>query len=244
MPLRRRHSLRRLHAAGTRRPGRVGSEAEVAAPPDDAGLAFHGLAPRPSLDSWGELRRDAGPVRLFHESQNTNARLAGLTEGLVPFPEVGQEFLGFRLRRRARPRRLRPRLPGSQGDLADRPVALKVSTGCFAESQKLARLQHTHIVPIYSLPSRRPAPGRVHAVLRPDHAGRRAGRPSAATTRCPRPARASSARCTAAAPAAASSRPCGRRPLPSHRRPASRAGPSRRRPTAPPRSPRCACWRD
>ena len=37
-----------------------------------------------------------------------------------------------------------------QGDLADRPVALKVSTGCFAESQKLARLQHTHIVPVYS----------------------------------------------------------------------------------------------
>ena len=29
-------------------------------------------------------------------------------------------------------------------------MALKVSTGCFAESQKLARLQHTNIVPVYS----------------------------------------------------------------------------------------------
>ena len=130
------------------RPSGIG--AQSAAPPDDAGLAFHGLAPRPSLDSWGESRRDAGPVRLFHESQNTNARLAGLTEGLVPFPEVGQEFLGFRLVGELGRGAFGRVYLAHQGDLADRPVALKVSTGCFAESQKLARLQHTHIVPIYS----------------------------------------------------------------------------------------------
>ena len=38
-----------------------------------------------------------------------------------------------------------------QGDLADRPVALKVGDRLFGESQTLAQLQHTNIVPIYSL---------------------------------------------------------------------------------------------
>ncbi len=121
-----------------------------AAAPDEAGLAFRGLAPRSGPDSWGESRRDAGPVRLFHESNDTNARLAKLTEGLVPFPEVGQEFLGFRLIGELGRGAFGRVYLARQGDLADRPVALKVSTGCFAESQKLARLQHTHIVPVYS----------------------------------------------------------------------------------------------
>jgi serine/threonine protein kinase/Tfp pilus assembly protein PilF len=38
-----------------------------------------------------------------------------------------------------------------QLDLADRPVALKVSAVAGEEPQNLARLQHTHIVPIYSV---------------------------------------------------------------------------------------------
>jgi len=38
-----------------------------------------------------------------------------------------------------------------QGDLADRPVVLKVSPSLQAESRMLARLQHTNIVPIYSV---------------------------------------------------------------------------------------------
>src|SRR5262249_6366540 len=43
-----------------------------------------------------------------------------------------------------------------QGDLSDRPVALKVSTEIMAESRKLARLQHTNIVPVYSVHRRGP----------------------------------------------------------------------------------------
>ena len=38
-----------------------------------------------------------------------------------------------------------------QGNLANRPVVLKVSTELFSESQTLAQLQHTNIVPIYSV---------------------------------------------------------------------------------------------
>src|SRR5207245_1468850 len=38
-----------------------------------------------------------------------------------------------------------------QDDLANRSVALKVSAEIRSESQALAQLQHTHIVPIYSI---------------------------------------------------------------------------------------------
>src|SRR5207247_10365886 len=38
-----------------------------------------------------------------------------------------------------------------QGRLAERLVALKVSAEMFQESQTLAQLQHTNIVPIYSV---------------------------------------------------------------------------------------------
>jgi len=76
--------------------------------------------------------------------------LRRLTDDLPLLPEVGEAFAGFQLigdlGRGAFGRVYLAR----QGDLADRPVALKISTGCFAESQKLARLQHTHIVPVYS----------------------------------------------------------------------------------------------
>ena len=121
---------------------------EAASPSDAAVLAFRALRPG---DSWGESRPGAAAVRLFRESQNTDAKLAKLTEGLAPFPEVGQEFLGFRLVGELGRGAFGRVYLARQGDLADRSVALKVSTGGFAESQKLARLQHTHIVPVYSV---------------------------------------------------------------------------------------------
>jgi eukaryotic-like serine/threonine-protein kinase len=121
--------------------------------PNEAALALHGLQPGrggADLDSWGDSRRDQGSNPRRRESDDIDGKLARLTDGLVALPEVGQEFLGFHLigdlGRGAFGRVYLAR----QGDLADRPVALKVSTGCLAESQKLARLQHTHIVPIHS----------------------------------------------------------------------------------------------
>src|SRR5439155_11450501 len=38
-----------------------------------------------------------------------------------------------------------------QGDLADRPVALKITADLRGEPQTLARLQNTNIVPVYSV---------------------------------------------------------------------------------------------
>src|SRR5271157_517558 len=54
----------------------------------------------------------------------------------VVFPEAGQTIGGFFLAR--------------ERQLADRPVALKVSRRGSREPQALARLQHTHIVPVHS----------------------------------------------------------------------------------------------
>ena len=51
----------------------------------------------------------------------------------------------------------------SQGDLADRPVALKISSEKPTESQTLAQLQHTNIVPIFSAHRADP----LHAVCMP-----------------------------------------------------------------------------
>jgi eukaryotic-like serine/threonine-protein kinase len=104
-----------------------------------------------TYDSWGESHSNNIPVRLLSRSNGCDSKLLSRLIDDVPLlPEVGQAFAGFQLigdlGRGAFGRVYLAR----QGDLADRPVALKVSTGCFAESQKLARLQHTHIVPVYS----------------------------------------------------------------------------------------------
>jgi serine/threonine protein kinase/Tfp pilus assembly protein PilF len=66
-------------------------------------------------------------------------------------PEVGSEFLGFRLLGELGRGAFGRVYLAHQGDLASRPVALKVGTDLFDESQTLARLQHTNIVPIYSV---------------------------------------------------------------------------------------------
>ena len=63
---------------------------------------------------------------------------------------MGDEFLGFRLIGELGRGGFGRVYLALQGDLADRPVALKVSPELSGESQMLARLQHTNIVPIYS----------------------------------------------------------------------------------------------
>ena len=66
------------------------------------------------------------------------------------FPEVGQTIAGFRLvEELGRGAFARVYLAEEQ-HLADRPVALKVTRTGSREPQTLARLQHTHIVPVYS----------------------------------------------------------------------------------------------
>ncbi len=66
------------------------------------------------------------------------------------FPEPGQTIAGFRLvEELGRGAFARVYLAEEQ-HLSDRPVALKVTRTGSREPQTLARLQHTHIVPVYS----------------------------------------------------------------------------------------------
>jgi serine/threonine protein kinase/Flp pilus assembly protein TadD len=66
------------------------------------------------------------------------------------FPKVGTDFAGFRLIGELGRGTFGRVYLGRQGELAGRLVALKVCPEVLIESQKLAQLQHTHIVPIHS----------------------------------------------------------------------------------------------
>lgn len=65
-------------------------------------------------------------------------------------PEPGSQFLGFHLIEELGRGAFGRVYLAKQGDLAARPVALKVACDLAGESHKLAQLQHTNIVPIYS----------------------------------------------------------------------------------------------
>ena len=69
------------------------------------------------------------------------------------FDAAGPGRRGLRLpsAARTRPGRLRRVFLGEQIELAGRPVVLKVAAAEDSEPQTLAQLQHTHIVPIYSV---------------------------------------------------------------------------------------------
>jgi serine/threonine protein kinase/lipoprotein NlpI len=69
---------------------------------------------------------------------------------MAEMPKVGDEFLGFSLLAELGQGAFGKVFLAQQGQLARRLVALKVAAGLFGESQTLAQLQHTHIVPIYS----------------------------------------------------------------------------------------------
>lgn len=66
-------------------------------------------------------------------------------------PRPGEQFLEFRLHAELGRGAFGRVFLARQGDLADRWVALKVAPDLGDESHTLAQLQHTHIVPIYSV---------------------------------------------------------------------------------------------
>src|SRR5262245_50406853 len=70
---------------------------------------------------------------------------------LDQLPGVGERFAGFELVAVLGRGTFGRVYLARQGELSDRYVALKVSTDLAGESRTLARLQHTNIVPIYSV---------------------------------------------------------------------------------------------
>jgi len=90
-------------------------------------------------------------------------RAESLSLAVAELPEAGASFLGFRLVEELGRGAFGRVYLALQGDLADRPVALKISAEKPGESRTLARLQHTNIVPIFSAHSVPP----LHAVCMP-----------------------------------------------------------------------------
>jgi serine/threonine protein kinase/Tfp pilus assembly protein PilF len=111
-----------------------------------------------SLDSWLQtLSQNSVYARLFRDLYRADPDAADrLSQALTELPLPGSEFLGFRLLAELGRGAFGKVYLARQGDLANRLVVLKVSTALFDESQNLAQLQHTHIVPIYSLHHREP----------------------------------------------------------------------------------------
>ncbi len=68
----------------------------------------------------------------------------------VPFPIAGETIGGFRLVEELGRGGMARVFLALERDLANRPVALKVSRAASREPQTLALLQHTHIVPVFS----------------------------------------------------------------------------------------------
>jgi serine/threonine protein kinase len=78
-------------------------------------------------------------------------RADGLAPTLQKLPAVGTKFLGFHLIAELGKGTSGKVYLAQQGDLAGRYVALKISADMFDESQTLAQLQHTTVMPIYSI---------------------------------------------------------------------------------------------
>jgi len=107
------------------------------------------------------MRQPVRPLTALRSANPTS--LENREDENAAIPRVGDRFLGFHLKEiLGRGAFGRVYLAG-QGELGGRLVALKVGTELFSESQTLAQLQHTNIVPIYSLHRWR----RLHAVCMP-----------------------------------------------------------------------------
>jgi hypothetical protein len=138
---------------------RLRLQAGEAATPEEYGRAF-GVPtdtwPRPPVPSRRPAELPAARLSLADAPASQRAhpgpsRSAGGTAPLVGFPEVGSVVLGFRLVAELGRGGFGRVYLAEQPALADRLVALKVTPDPSGEPQRLARLQHTHIVPVYSV---------------------------------------------------------------------------------------------
>lgn len=99
-------------------------------------------------DRFPELFNDADAVRQleFEVDRLQRRKIDGQC-----FPEVGDDLMGFHLVAELGRGAFATVYRAEQEGLANRAVALKVAKILFGESQTLAQLQHTNIVPIYSV---------------------------------------------------------------------------------------------
>jgi serine/threonine protein kinase/Flp pilus assembly protein TadD len=117
------------------------------------------------LESLSDLYAQPGAYAdLVRSLDRANPHLAErLSQAIGRLPQVGGDFLGFHLTEELGRGAFGRVFLAKQGELADRPVVLKVSADIAGESHALARLQHTNVVPIYSVHRK----GSLHAVCMP-----------------------------------------------------------------------------
>jgi eukaryotic-like serine/threonine-protein kinase len=95
--------------------------------------------------------RSSTSAELLREVHHADPAAADrLSRAVTSFPKPGESFLGFRLIGVLGRGGFGRVYLAEQGELANRPVALKIAADITGESQTLAQLQHTNIVPIYS----------------------------------------------------------------------------------------------
>jgi len=108
-----------------------------------------------AADYWARFPDIAASFQEVLEIHDLFGRARALASGGsgqngAPFPEAGQTIAGFRLVEELGRGAFARVYLAEERHLADRPVALKVTRTGSREPQTLARLQHTHIVPVYS----------------------------------------------------------------------------------------------
>jgi serine/threonine protein kinase/tetratricopeptide (TPR) repeat protein len=105
------------------------------------------------VQSW----RDSFPAvaahaDLFLDLHRTDPQAAHrLAEAVTAMPEVGSDFVGFRLLAELGRGALSQVFLARQGDVANRYVVIKVAPDIAGETQTLGQLQHTNVVPLYSV---------------------------------------------------------------------------------------------
>ncbi len=112
-----------------------------------------GQAPRPDdgQDRVPEDARMLGTLVRHQDLIRTMGARRRTQERLMRLVAEGEELFGFRLRHQLGRGAFASVYLAEQCDLACRPVVLKISATEGTEHQTLARLQHTNIVPIFSV---------------------------------------------------------------------------------------------
>lgn len=133
---------------------------DPASDPDVASLLFTDYQQRqargetPSSDDYQErFPEQANSLRSLVQQHELLRSLGGGSDPRthLSLPAVGQEIFGFRLCGELGSGAFARVFLAEQASLAGRPVVLKTSDLKGDEPQTLAQLQHTHIVPIYSV---------------------------------------------------------------------------------------------
>ncbi len=115
--------------------------------------------------AWSESAgSDLGAADFFRELHESDpAAACRLAQATAIMPECGTRFLDFELVGELGRGTFGRVFLAKQGNLAGRSVALKITAEQSVESRALAQLQHTHIVPVYSVHRSGP----FHAVVMP-----------------------------------------------------------------------------